>query len=102
MAKILLKYGSYGRVSSVMQTMVNIEVVRGDNENNLSVLRRFTKRVQGSGVLPRVRSRRYAQRLPSKNTQRSKTVAYLKKKEATAELVKLGKLNIETKFTRRR
>ena len=85
-----------------MQAMVNIEVERGDNENNLSVLRRFTKRVQGSGVLVRVRSRRYSQRLPSKNTRRAKTVTFLKKKEVTAELVKLGKVNLETKFVRHR
>lgn len=85
-----------------MQSMVNIEVVKGESENNLSVLRRFTKRVQAAGVLPRVRSKRYAQRLPSKNTQRAKTVAYIQKKAVTAELIKLGKVNPESKFTRRR
>lgn len=85
-----------------MQAMVNIEVVKGANENNLSVLRRFTKRVQAAGVLPRVRSKRYTQRTPSKNTRRTKTVAYLKKKEVVAELVKLGKINEASKFTRRR
>ena len=83
-------------------TMVNIEVVKGANENNVSVLRRFTKRVQGAGVLPRVRSKRYTLRVPSKNTRRAKTVAHLKKKEVTAELVKLGKISEVTKFTRRR
>lgn len=81
--------------------MVNIEVVKGPSENNLSVLRRFTKRVQGSGVLPRVRGRRYAQRTLSKNTQKAKTVAFLKKKEVTAELVKLGKV-VEAPKRRRR
>lgn len=85
-----------------MQSMVNIEVTKGSSENNLSVLRRFTKRVQGAGVLPRVRSKRYAQRLLSKNTRRAKTVSYLKRKEATAELVKLGKIAEVTKTTRRR
>ena len=85
-----------------MDTMVNIEVVKGANENNVSVLRRFTKRVQGAGVLPRVRSKRYTLRVPSKNTRRAKTVAHLKKKEVTAELVKLGKISEVTKFTRRR
>ena len=85
-----------------MQAMVNIEVIKGANENNLSVLRRFTKRVQSAGVLSRVRSKRYSQRIPSDNTRRSKTVAYLKKKETTAELIKLGKLSEITKFTRRR
>jgi ribosomal protein S21 len=85
-----------------MDTMVNIEVVKGANENNLSVLRRFTKRVQAAGVLPRVRSRRYTQRLPSRNTRRAKTLVHIKKKEVTAELIKLGKMSEVTKFTRRR
>ena len=85
-----------------MQTMVNIEVVKGANENNLSVLRRFTKRVQAAGVLPRVRSKRYTQRFPSRNTRQAKTVVYLKKKEATAELIKLGKINEVSRFIRRR
>lgn len=75
-----------------MQTTVNIEVVKGANENNLGVLRRFTKRVQAAGVLPRVRSKRYSQRFSSKNTRRAKTVAFLKKKESQAELIKLGKV----------
>ena len=85
-----------------MQTQVNIEVVKGANENNLSVLRRFTKRVQAAGVLPRVRSKRYTQRVPSRNTRRAKTIAYLKKKDITSELVKLGKITEVSKFTRRR
>ncbi len=85
-----------------MQSMVNIEVIKGPNENNLSVLRRFQKRVQAAGVLPRVRSVRYTERTPSANTRRAKTVAFLKKKEATAELVKLGKINEVSKFSRRR
>ena len=85
-----------------MQTMVNIEVVKGANENNLSALRRFTKRVQSSGVLPQVRSKRYAQHLPSRNVRRAKYLNYLKKKETVAELIKLGKLSEISKFTRRR
>lgn len=85
-----------------MQAMVNIEVTKGANENNLSVLRRFTKRVQAAGVLPRVRSKRYTQRSPSRNTKQTKTIAHLKKKELTAELIKLGKINEVSKFPRRR
>ena len=85
-----------------MQSMVNIEVVKGANENNLSVLRRFTKRVQAAGVLPRVRSKRYSQRVPSRNTRRAKTIVHIKKKETTAELIKLGKMVEVSKFTRRR
>ena len=85
-----------------MQTMVNIEVTKGANENNLSVLRRFTKRVQAAGVLLRVRSKRYASRVPSRNTKRAKTVSYLKKKEIANELIKLGKVIEIKKFGRHR
>ncbi|MDP2641729.1 MAG: hypothetical protein Q8P21_00330 [bacterium] len=85
-----------------MQAMVNIEVVKGSNENNLSVLRRFTKRVQAAGVLPRVRSKRYSQRSPSRNTRRAKTIVHIKKKEVTAELIKLGKINEVSKPSHRR
>ena len=84
------------------QTMVNIEVTKGSSENNLSVLRRFTKRVQGAGVLNKVRSKRYTERVPSKNTRRAKTITYLKKKEVTAELIKLGKMTEVKKVGRRR
>ena len=85
-----------------MTASVNIEVVKGPNENNLSVLRRFTKRVQAAGVLPRVRSKRYSERTPSANTRKAKTVAFLKKKAETTELIKAGKMVELSKFTRRK
>lgn len=40
----------------------NVEVKKNANENVLSLVRRFQKRVQESGVLPRVRSLRYSDR----------------------------------------
>ncbi len=40
----------------------NVEVKKNANENALSLVRRFQKRVQESGVLPRVRSIRYNDR----------------------------------------
>lgn len=81
---------------------VNVEVVKGPNENNISVLRRFTKRVQGSGVLPKVRSKRYSDRNKSENVKKAKTLAKLKKKEEITELIKLGKMPEITKYGRRR
>ncbi|MSR87554.1 MAG: hypothetical protein EXS69_00030 [Candidatus Zambryskibacteria bacterium] len=81
---------------------VNIEVTKGQNENNLSVLRRFTKRVQAAGVLPRVRSKRYSERIKSGNVKKSKTLEYLKKKEAINELIKLGKQSELNSLTHRR
>lgn len=85
-----------------MKAMTNIEVERGPNENNLGVLRRFTKKVQAAGILPRVRSRRYSERIKSHNVRRAKTLEYLKKKEMTAELIKMGKMAEVSKFAKKR
>lgn len=83
-------------------TSVNVEVIKGSNENNISVLRRFTRRVQGAGILPKMRSKRYSERDKSENVKRARTLALLKKKEETAELVKLGKMVEPGRDKRRR
>lgn len=71
---------------------VNVEVKKHANENVISLVRRFQKRVQESGVLPRVRSMRYNERsLSELKVKRAK----LRKLESKAkyELAKrLGKL----------
>lgn len=52
---------------------VNVEVKKNANENTVSLVRRFQKRVQESGVLPRVRSIRYSERpLSVLKTKRAK------------------------------
>lgn len=81
---------------------VNIEVVKGSNENNLSVLRRFQKRVQGSGILMKVREKRYNERVKSENVKRAKTLSYLKKRDHIQDLLKQGKLNELQKFSKKR
>lgn len=81
---------------------VNIEVTRGSGENNLGVLRRFTKRVQAAGILPRVRSMRYSERTKSENVKRTKTLARLRKRAEISELLKLGKISEVSKLTRRK
>lgn len=72
--------------------MINAEVVRTGNENNLNLIRRFTKKVQGSGVLPRVRSLRYSVRKASKYVKKKKTLKVLKRREEISELIKMGKM----------
>ena len=72
--------------------MINVEVERNQNENNLSVLKRFTRRVQGAGILPRVRSIRYNSRKRSEYVKKKQTLKVLEHRKNIAELVKLGKI----------
>lgn len=71
---------------------VNVEINRNSNETSLSILRRFTKRVQGAGILPRVRGLRYHERIKSENVRKNRKLAKLTEWAKTAELVKLGKI----------
>ena len=72
--------------------MINVEVTKNANENNLGVIRRFTKKVQGSGILPKVRSLRYAQRDLSYYKVKKNTLKNLKRKGEIMELIKMGKM----------
>ncbi|MEI6843467.1 MAG: hypothetical protein WCK48_03095 [bacterium] len=72
--------------------MINAEVVKNSNENNVNLIRRFTKRVQGSGVLPRIRGIRYSSRKLSEYVKKKKTLKVLKRREEVTELIKMGKM----------
>lgn len=76
--------------------MINVETKRNGTENSMSILRRFTKRVQGSGVLPRVRSIRYNQRDLSHYKIKMKTLKSIKRRTEIAELIKMGKMQDKT------
>ena len=72
--------------------MINVEVERNNNENSVSVIKRFTRRVQGSGVLMRVRKNRFTARKKSEYVQKKQALKKLVRKEKYDELVKMGKL----------
>lgn len=72
--------------------MINVEVSKNPTENNLGVIRRFTKKVQGSGILPKVRSKRYSQRDLSYYKVKKNTLKNLKRKAEILELIKMGKM----------
>ncbi|MFH1455164.1 MAG: hypothetical protein ABIF22_02505 [bacterium] len=71
---------------------INIEIEKKSNENNASMLRRFTKKVQGSGVLPRVRSIRYSGRKFSHYKVKVQKLSSIAKKKEIEELIRMGKM----------
>lgn len=70
----------------------NVEVEKNNNESSANVIRRFTKRVQGAGIVPKVRGGRYHNRLKSKNVQRATKLKKIGKQEVYEKQVKLGKI----------
>jgi len=71
---------------------VNVEVSKNGTDNNLGLIRKFTKRVQGSGILLRLRGRRYSTRKLSEYVRKKKTLKKLSERARIRELIKMGKM----------
>lgn len=70
----------------------NVQVIKNANESSANVIRRFTKRVQGAGIVPKVRKGRYHARIKSPNVRRTAKLKKLVKQVSYEKLVKLGKV----------
>lgn len=82
---------------------VNAEVTKNDNETAVNLIRRFSKRVQGAGLVQRMRNHRYYSRVKSREVRRKQTLKVIKRREDVQELIKLGKmLERTTRGPRRR
>jgi len=66
-----------------------IEVKKQERENTQSLIRRFTRRVQQSGVLMRARKNRFRQNPKSRNANKA---AALRREELRKEYFKLRKM----------
>ncbi len=75
--------------------MINVEVTRNPGENAMGVVRRFSRKVQGSGVIPRVRSLRSSTRVQSHYKVKQRALTQIKRREDMAELIKLGKAPVK-------
>ncbi|MFZ3043900.1 MAG: hypothetical protein WA058_02200 [Minisyncoccia bacterium] len=79
-----------------------VEVRRGKNESSAALIRRFTRRAQGLGLVREMRDRRYFDRTRSKNVEHKRALISIARREKYNELVKLGKIDPAAKKTRKR
>ncbi|OGD67091.1 MAG: hypothetical protein A3C63_00865 [Candidatus Zambryskibacteria bacterium RIFCSPHIGHO2_02_FULL_39_82] len=76
---------------------INVKVEKDSKENSIGLIRRFTKRVRGSGILTRVRGLRYYQRQPSSYVKKKQALKSIVRREKKKELIKLGKITEQNK-----
>jgi ribosomal protein S21 len=72
--------------------MTNIEIKRNATENALGVIRRFSRKMQESGIIPQVKGNRYAVRPISKLAEKNMKVRRLARRVEVEKLKKLGKM----------
>ncbi|MBU6214944.1 hypothetical protein KGM48_03880 [Patescibacteria group bacterium] len=76
-----------------MTAETRVEVRRGKNESSTALIRRFTRRAQGLGLVREMRDRRYYKRTKSKNVDHKRAMVAKTRRETYNELVKLGKID---------
>lgn len=69
-----------------------VEVKKNMNENNASVLRRFQRKIQESGVIYKVKNSRYNERTESKVKTKAATLKRINRRKETEKMRKLGKI----------
>ena len=79
-----------------------IEVRRGKSESSSALIRRFTRKAQGLGIVREMRDRRYWERSKSKNVGHKRALISKVRREKYQELVKLGKIDPTARPTRGR
>lgn len=79
---------------------INVEVEKNNNESSANVIRRFQKRVQGAGIIQKVRTGRYYTRIKSENVQRVAKLKKLGKKVIYEKMLKLGKVKEQKSYRR--
>lgn len=81
--------------------MITSSVAKNSSENSASLIRRFSKRVQGSGVIRRAKSIRYHARTLSKMKKRASALRRIERVEEREEKEKLGLIIPRTRGGRR-
>lgn len=71
---------------------INAEVTKSGNESTLAVIRKFSRRVQGTGLVKSSRKRRYYERPASKAVQKKRALKLIKRRSDFQKLVKEGKV----------
>ncbi|MEK7569812.1 MAG: 30S ribosomal protein S21 [Patescibacteria group bacterium] len=69
-----------------------VEVQKNPNESSASVLRRFSRRIQESGIIQEVKGSRFALRKESKLKVKKSTLRRLARRKEIERLRKLGKI----------
>jgi ribosomal protein S21 len=69
-----------------------VEVKKNPNENNASVLRRFSRRIQESGIIHKVKGARYNERKESKLKVKKSALKRMTRRKEIEKLRKLGKM----------
>ncbi len=72
-----------------------IKIVKNERESDESLIRRFTRKIQQSGLLKSVRAKRFYSKRKKKSVLRAEAIYKAKMRKEIERLKKLGRYNPE-------
>ena len=88
----------YDRGTIVPMPMINVEIKKNEHENATNLIRRFTRKIQESGIIIKVKKNRYNERPMSKLSEKVVAIRRIARRAEVEKLKKLGKM--ETRESR--
>ncbi len=70
---------------------VTVQVKKNANESNMNLIRRFSRKVQETGMIQKVKGKRYNERPLSKLKVKEGKLKHIAKKKIQEKLFKMGK-----------
>lgn len=72
--------------------MINVELKKNEHENATNLIRRFTRKIQESGIIIKVKKNRYNERPMSKLSEKVVALRRIARRAEVEKLKKLGKM----------
>ncbi len=76
----------------VPMSLTNIEITKNPNENAMSLIRRFSRKMQESQIIQSVKGKRYNERPMSKLAEKNMKIRRIARRVEVEHLKKLGKM----------
>ena len=72
---------------------LNVEVTKTGNENSINVIRKFSQRMRSTGIIRKVRGRRYWTRSLSPTVKKKQALRRIERSNEYTRMLKEGKIS---------
>jgi len=81
---------------------VNVEITKSGNENSMSIIRKFSQKMRSTGIVRKMRDRKYWTRSMSTAVKKKQALRRIERGEERTRLIKEGKITEQPIRGRRR
>jgi ribosomal protein S21 len=81
---------------------LNVEVTKSGSENSMSIIRKFSQKMRSTGIVRKMRGRKYWTRSMSPTVKKKQALRRIERSEERTRLIKEGKITEQVQRGRAR